>query len=369
MLTSSISPTEAMPTPTWAMRRMTSWKRSRSSADRSFESVRPRRIRGFESDGSVTAAATTGPASGATPASSIPHTAPSNWRSRCSVGHWGSGARTDIAAIVIERVERWRISVGSAEHFFHAVVGDLDRDAAFIGEFAQFGADLALVAAHDVGAAVGHDHLFHVFLPAPGQLLGDRRVADQFARFLVLADHLALDRRTVADVGADAGESPFAVVDPDDVGNVEHGHAAGPDSVADRRRASRMHDRKRLEIDARDLAHPAGCQRVAQLLRHGEIRHDFPRLLGGEYRAGRFGLAQGEGMVGMGVGNHDRFRSDVGPALLPALAGIDHDPPSSIFHKRRRIKAVPPGARLDVAAGAEKGDLHRVASRGSMRAC
>src|SRR6056297_350435 len=363
MLTSSISPTEAMPTPTWAMRRMTSWKRSRSSAARSFESVRPLRIRGFESDGSVTAAATTGPANGATPASSIPHTTPLNWRSWCSVGHLGSGVRTSINAMVIETTGRWRISLGSAEHFLHAVVGDLDCDAAFIGEFAQFGADLALVAAYDVGSAVGHDHFFDPFLAAPCQLLGDRRVADQLARFLVLADHLALDRRAVAYVGADAGESLFAIVDPDDVGHVEDGHAAGPDSVADRRRAGRVNDRKGLEIDPRDRAHPPGRQRVAQLLRHGEIPHDLPRLFGGEYRAGRFGVAQREGVVGMRVGDHDRFRPDIVPARFPTLAGVDHDPPPSIFHKRRRIKTVPPRARFDVAARSEKNDLHRVTNQ------
>ena len=92
MLIRSISRALAAPTAIWAAPRATQWpsarqQTSRSAADSSFESSSSsRRDLGKRRGSRITAAATTGPASGPRPASSTPQTIPLQRRSKLKSG-------------------------------------------------------------------------------------------------------------------------------------------------------------------------------------------------------------------------------------------------------------------------------------------
>src|SRR6056297_1323584 len=75
-------------------------------------------------------------------------------------------------------------------------------------------------------------------------------------------------------------------------------------------------------------------------------------------RAGRRSLLQREGMIGMGMGDHDPVGPDVVPAPLPAFTAVDHHPSTTVAHQQGGVMAVAPRLRLDVAARAEEGEFH-----------
>lgn len=204
-------------------------------------------------------------------------------------------------------------------------MGDLDLDAPLLGHLAELGAQRPLVAVHDLGPAVGDDHLGHARFLAPGELGADGRVADEGV--VALANHRARDRRPIPHVNLGAREGLLPVADPDHVGHVKDGDPPGGDTIAHRRRSRGMLHRERLEGHVRDLDRLAGGDDPPLL--DLKILHPLPRALGGIDRAGGARL-QAKGVIGVGVRDQDSLDVPLPHLARPVLAAVDHGPPAIV---------------------------------------
>ena len=114
-----------------------------------------------------------------------------------------------------------------------------------------------------------------------------------------------------------------------------------------------------------DLADPR-CQHAPLLDRI--VADDLPGLGAGVDRTGGAG-AQAVGVIGMGMGQHDRVWRQLGAAAEPVRAAVDHDPSAAVVDHRGTVPAMSPASRLDVAASPEEGDCassrHRPARPGA----
>jgi hypothetical protein len=68
-------------------------------------------------------------------------------------------------------------------------------------------------------------------------------------------------------------------------------------------------------------------------------------------------LGKSRGVIGMGVGDHDCGRIDPSLVVEPIGAAIDHHAPMTEPHQQSAVAEMAARPDLDLAAGAEKGEL------------
>src|SRR6056297_2762101 len=68
-------------------------------------------------------------------------------------------------------------------------------------------------------------------------------------------------------------------------------------------------------------------------------------------------------MVRVRMSDHDRLRVQRVPALLPALAAIDHHAPAQVLDQQGRVITMPPGAGAYVAPCTEESQFHETPRR------
>ena len=115
-----------------------------------------------------------------------------------------------------------------------------------------------------------------------------------------------------------------------------------------------MLDRKGLEAHRIDGERFAVTDVLA--VRDGIALQQRPGFLGGMHRTGR-ALGKSRGVIGMGVGDHDGGRIDSFLMIEPIGAAIDHHARIAQAHQQSAVAGMAARPDLDLAAGAEKGEL------------
>jgi hypothetical protein len=127
-----------------------------------------------------------------------------------------------------------------------------------------------------------------------------------------------------------------------------------------------MHDRKGFETYALDLSRDPGREQMTLFSLDREILDAFPRVPCCPDRTGGARI-QAEGMVRMGVGEHDCARIDVGEAVAPRFSTVDHHTPSTVTNEHRCVHPMAPIHGLDLAPGAQEDELHLSAALCTLR--
>ena len=83
-----------------------------------------------------------------------------------------------------------------------------------------------------------------------------------------------------------------------------------------------------------------------------------PGFLGGMHRACR-ALGEPGSVIAAGVSDHDRGRIDPSLMVEPICSAIDHHARLTQPHQQGAVAEMAAGPDLDLAAGAEKGELDR----------
>ena len=232
------------------------------------------------------------------------------------------------------------------------VVGDARLDAMLEAKLADPCADHAGVAAHDLAAAMGEDGAGNPLLLTPTKLFGDRRMPD--LGVVAPAHHRSDDGGAIADIERDTAQRLVALTDGSEVRNVEERDAARGHAVADGRSAQRVLDRKGLEAHRLDRERLAVTNVLA--VRDWIVLQQRPGLLGGMHRAGR-ALGKSRSVIGMGVGDYDCGRIDPFLMVEPIGAAIDHHARIAQPHQQSAVAKMAARPDLDLATGAEKGEL------------
>jgi hypothetical protein len=173
-------------------------------------------------------------------------------------------------------------------------------------------------------------------------------------RMIARPHHRPGDRCTIAHIQVDTAERLVLVANSGKIWNIKHRKPVCSYPIAHGWRPNRVLHRESLEAHAFERKWLAGLDRTAVADRKTGDRG--PSVVGSVDRARRtFGKA--EGVVAMGVGQHDRRGRDPFQRLEPVKAAIDHEASAPLLHEKGAVPMVAARSRLDLTASAEKSEL------------
>src|SRR6266550_3087347 len=227
----------------------------------------------------------------------------------------------------------------------HSIISNAHVDATLGGHGPEFRTKLALVAGHNLRAAMRDDGSRYAFFFAPRQLGTNRRMANE--RLVASSNERARHSSTIANIDLHAVQRCTALVNEDEVARIENARAPGAHTISDRRGENGMFDRERFKCDPTNFRRRTLFDHMAILDR--VMPQFLPRFFRRIYRRRRAAF-QSPRMIGMGVREHDRAGTDAFQFSQPIKTAIDHHICTAIRSQQRRMHTMSPRARVDLAA-------------------
>lgn len=240
---------------------------------------------------------------------------------------------------------------------FHAVISNASLDAALAAEAPDDGAEHPFVAADDLRAAMCEDGELHRLRTTPVELCADRDVTNPHS--ISSTDYRPGHRCGVADINIDPEECRW-IADRDNIRYVERASPVGGNAVADGWSADRMLDRECLECNAIYIDRLAFRYDLALADR---IRRQQWPCLGCRIDGTRRAVRESPGVIRVTVRHDDGGRLQRFDPTQPVSPTVNEDTGIRLSYEQRAVAAMPPRFLLDVAAGAEKGEVHAANSR------
>src|SRR5919109_3785274 len=198
-------------------------------------------------------------------------------------------------------------SMTSGQRQLHAVVSDINPNAALVCPSMKRCPYSIFVCFDDAGATVGNDHARNAFLLAPDQLLPDSSVADKPIAQLFAPQNRPAHRSSITNIKLCTLESPRSIINPDDVRYIKDCSRSGLNPISHRRGSDRMHDRERLKIYPGNFFDLSNRQETTVGLFDRKPSHHFPRFLHCVNGTGR-SIFKAKSVIGMTMCNHDGVR-------------------------------------------------------------